>query len=78
MTIRPGDVFEATLKRAGSDGESSHRERIAGYRLTILSIAGEKVRYQREGSTPSETTLSILKDAIHRGDLLRVTGESAR
>jgi hypothetical protein len=78
MPIQPGDVFEAVLKRAGADGESNHRERIAGYRLIILSVSGEKVGYQREGSAPSETTLSILQDAIHRGDLVRVIGESAR
>lgn len=77
MTIEPGDVFQAALKRADADGEPNRRERIEGYCMTILSVSGEKVMYQRTGGVPSETTLSILRDAIQRGDLVRTSGECA-
>jgi hypothetical protein len=76
MMIKPGDVFEAILKRADADGEAKHRERFDGYRITILRVSGEKVVYQRAGNAASETTLFILQDAIHRGDLVRSTDES--
>jgi len=71
MTIQPGDTFEAALNRAGADGRPSHREQMASYCITILSVSGEKVVYQRAGSAPSETTVSILRDAVQRGDLVK-------
>ncbi|MGF1615884.1 MAG: hypothetical protein ACFCVA_18800 [Gammaproteobacteria bacterium] len=75
MTIQPGDMFEAVVRRSETDGDSKRGERIGGYQLTILSVAGEKVVYQRAGSAPSETTLAILRDAVHRGDLVKTSGE---
>lgn len=72
MTIKPGDVFQAVLKRVAPDGEATYGERVEGYRMIILSVDGEIVAYQRQGGVPSQTTLAILLDAIHRGDLVRV------
>jgi hypothetical protein len=75
MTIQAGDVFEAVVRRSETDEDSNQGQRIRGYQLTILSVAGEKVVYQRVGSAPSETTLAILRDAVHRGDLVKISGE---
>ena len=73
MIIQTGDAFEAVLRREADDGPSDHPQRIEGYRITILSVSGERVAYRRTGSAPSETTLSILQEAIHRGDLVKTT-----
>jgi len=43
---------------------------VAGHRMTILSVDGEDVTYQRAGSTPAHTTLQILLASVERGDLV--------
>ncbi len=70
MAINIGDVYQAMMP--ADEGNGAPRQPVAGYAMTILAIDGEAVRYQRMGSRPTDTTLSVLQASIDRGDLLRV------
>jgi len=70
MEIRPGDTFQAVVRSRDEEDDGGQPRRVAGYRMTILSVDGEDVTYQRAGSTPSHTTLQILLASIERGDLV--------
>lgn len=70
MEIRPGDVFQAVVRSRDEENDGGQPRRVAGHRMTILSVDGDDVTYQRGGSTPSHTTLQILLASIERGDLV--------
>ena len=70
MEIRPGDTFQAIVRPRNEEDDGEQPRRLAGHCMTILSVDGENVTYQRVGSTPSHTTLRILLASIERGDLV--------
>lgn len=71
MDIRPGDTFQAVVRSHDGDDDTGEALRVSGHLMTILSVDGEDVTYQRTGSQPSHTTLQILSASIERGDLVR-------
>ena len=79
MEIRPGDTFQAMVRSRNEEDDGDQPRRVTGHRMTILSVDGDDVTYQRVGSTPSHTTLRILLASIERGDLVpaETAGDSA-
>ncbi len=69
MDINIGDVYQAMMP---AEDEAQPRRAVAGYAMTILSIQDQAVRYQREGSQATDTTLGVLQASIERGDLVRI------